>query len=638
MPTAQAPSSAARHAAETLDLAVQGARAYEREDLAERLTSARALLSDNAVTVHVVGEFKQGKSSLINSLLGVAVCPVDDDIATCVSTEVRYAEQVSAIANFESTSGSGGAGWTEPIPPAQLSGYVSESGNAGNHRRLRSVAVGLNRPLLSQGLVLVDTPGVGGIGATANAAALSALPRSHAVLFVTDASQEFTDAELRFLRAVQDLCPHVLVVLSKVDLYAHWDRIRDLDADHLERAKVPLELIPLSNTIRWQAAKADDQELNQESGFPVLVARLNEVIGNAGGLALDTVTAHLSSVVDQLEVVMRARRTALDGPGEAGAMVEALTAAKERADALRDRSARWQQILQDGFSDIASDIDFDLRDRSRAVLHEAEAKIDEGDPAQGWEDFEAWLRQRLAGEALENYAIFVRRAKEVARAVGEHFELAEADIVGVRSVNAPLDMIGEFAIDNSFVEKKAKGAGMAAFQKAYGGFLMFTMLTHMTALVIPIPFGLVAAALMGGSGIKEERRRALERRRSEAKMGVRRFVDEFNMSVGKDSRDAVRHVQRELRNAWTARVGELQRSASEALAAVQQAVAGGESVAGQRERLDDDLRTLTTLRARLADLASHRDRVEGPREVPATAAPAAAAWAHVPSAPGGGGS
>jgi hypothetical protein len=56
-------------AAETLDLAVKGATAYEREDLVERLTGARHLLSDTAVTVYVVGEFKQGKSSLINGLL-----------------------------------------------------------------------------------------------------------------------------------------------------------------------------------------------------------------------------------------------------------------------------------------------------------------------------------------------------------------------------------------------------------------------------------------------------------------------------------------------------------------------------------------------------------------------------------------
>ena len=45
---------------------------------------------------------------------------------------------------------------------------------------------------------------------------------------------------------------------------------------------------------------------------------------------------------------------------------------------------------------------------------------------------------------------------------------------------------------------------------------------------------------------------------------VRKFVDEFNNQVGKDSRDAIRHVQRELRTAWTARVAELQRSSAAA--------------------------------------------------------------------------
>ena len=39
----------------------------------------------------VVGEFKQGKSSLVNAMLNAPVCPVDDDVATSVPTLVRYA-------------------------------------------------------------------------------------------------------------------------------------------------------------------------------------------------------------------------------------------------------------------------------------------------------------------------------------------------------------------------------------------------------------------------------------------------------------------------------------------------------------------------------------------------------------------
>ena len=279
---------------------------------------------------------------------------------------------------------------------------------------------------------------------------------------------------------------------------------------------------------------------------------------------------------------------------------------------MRERSARWQQLLQDGFSDIASDIDFDLRERSRTVLHEAEATISEGDPAKNWEEFEAWLRQRLAAEALENYAMFVRRAKEVAATVSEHFALAEADVIRVHEVAAPVELIGEFAVDSKFVGKKAKGAGLATFQKAYSGMLMFTMLTHLAGLAILPMFlpvvGLAPAMLMGRAGLMDDRRRRLEQRRAEAKATVRRFVDDFNMQVGKDSRDAVRHVQRELRSACADRVTELQRSASEALAAAQASVTSTESAGTQRERIDSDLVSLALLRARMDDLAAHRQR------------------------------
>ena len=612
----QAPSGAARHALETLDLAIQGTRAYEREDLAERLASARRLLTDSTVMVHVVGEFKQGKSSLVNALLMAPICPVDDDIATAVSTEVRYAEKVCASASFESLEGSDGAGWTEAISPSKIAAYVSEAGNPGNARRLRSVTVGIDRPLLASGLALVDTPGVGGLGSIQNAAALSTLPQSHAVLFVSDASQELTAAELRFLGTVQDLCPTVVMILSKTDLYPHWEQVLRLDRAHLERRQIALEVLPLSSEVRGRAARTSDQEMNNESGFPPLVRRLGEVVTNAERLALDAVTAHVISAVDQLEIVARAHRAALIDPEALDALIGELTAAKQRADALRERSAKWQQLLQDGFSDIASDIDFDLRDRSRTVLHEAEATISEGDPAKNWEEFEAWLRQRLAAEALENYAIFVRRAKEVAATVSEHFALAEADVIRVHEVAAPVELIDQFAVDSDFLGRKAKGGGLATFQKAYSGMLMFTMLTHLAGLaILPVILpvvGLAPAMLMGRAGLMDDRRRKLEQRRAEAKATVRRFVDDFNLQVGKDSRDAVRHVQRELRSACADRVTELQRSASEALAAAQTSVTSTESASKQRERIDSDLVTLASLRARMDDLAAHRRRTETP--------------------------
>jgi ribosome biogenesis GTPase A len=84
MAAADSSASARDAAASELGVCLQATAAYQRPDLAERLEVARRRLVDPLFHVLVVGEFKQGKSSLINALLGIDVCPVDDDVATAV--------------------------------------------------------------------------------------------------------------------------------------------------------------------------------------------------------------------------------------------------------------------------------------------------------------------------------------------------------------------------------------------------------------------------------------------------------------------------------------------------------------------------------------------------------------------------
>ena len=62
------------------------------------------------------------------------------------------------------------------------------------------VEIGVPRPLLADGLVLVDTPGVGGLGSVHGAITSAALPMADGVLFVSDASQEFSEPEMTFLK------------------------------------------------------------------------------------------------------------------------------------------------------------------------------------------------------------------------------------------------------------------------------------------------------------------------------------------------------------------------------------------------------------------------------------------------------
>ena len=75
----------------------------EREDLRRRLEQTRERLSDPSIRVIVVGEFKQGKSRLVNALVNAPVCAVDDDIATSAPTVVKQGATPSAVVRSAST-------------------------------------------------------------------------------------------------------------------------------------------------------------------------------------------------------------------------------------------------------------------------------------------------------------------------------------------------------------------------------------------------------------------------------------------------------------------------------------------------------------------------------------------------------
>ncbi len=83
-------------AIQTVELALRATTAYERPDLAVRARQALQRLNNPRVRVLVVGEFKQGKSMLVNALLNAPICPIDDDISTSVPTVIRYADHPTA--------------------------------------------------------------------------------------------------------------------------------------------------------------------------------------------------------------------------------------------------------------------------------------------------------------------------------------------------------------------------------------------------------------------------------------------------------------------------------------------------------------------------------------------------------------
>jgi len=381
-------------AIQLVDLARRATEAYGRPDLTAKLSRTRERLTDPNVRVLVVGEFKQGKSLLVNSLVSASVCPVDDDVATSVPTMVRHAESPTAALVREPSGG--GEPERTPIPIGELAAHVCESGNPDNRQRISYAEVGLPRALLAGGLVLVDTPGVGGLGSAHGAATMAAVAGADAVVFVSDAAQEYTRPELDFLASAMQMCPNVVAVLTKIDLYPEWRRIAELDRAHLARAGVTTELIPVSSEVRQLALRTKDKALNEESGYPALVGYLrNQVLGQAERLARRATGQDVVGVCEQLTATMRAELAAQETPERAHELVARLEQAKAAATQLKERTARWQVTLNDAIADLTSDIDHDLRDRLRTVLREAETLAEDADPADIWDQlaktsFQKW--------------------------------------------------------------------------------------------------------------------------------------------------------------------------------------------------------------------------------------------------------
>jgi hypothetical protein len=579
-----------------------------RADLAKRLEQTRERLLDPDVRVIVVGEFKQGKSKLINALVNAPACPVDDDIATRVPTAVGYAEQTSAwvVVRKEDAAPAPSGPQLErrEVPIEELSDYVSERGNPGNERQIVSAEVRLPREILKGGLKLVDSPGVGGLDSSNAVATLSALSAAHAVLLVSDASQEYTEPEVQFLKHAMRISPNVAAVLAKTDLYPDWRHIEQLDRAHLLNAgEVPI--FSVSSDLRLLAAELQDRDLNDESGFPALVAHLRrEVLGRAELIRERSAVHDLASVAEQLSVSLRSKLNAILHPEDTPRMIAELSEAKARADEFRGRSARWQVTLTDGIADLIADMEHDLRDRLRKVQREAEDSIDEGDPGPIWDQITEWLDQSVASAVSETFVWTDERSRWLSEEVAQLFSEGEADlpVIDVGDTQGVLDPVEQISVLDtgrlSAVERIYIGV-----RGSYGGVLMVGLATSLIGMSLINPLSLLAGVFVGRRAYREDMNSRLTRRQHEAKLLVRRYIDEVIFQVGKQLKDRLRLVQRSARDHFGSMAEELHRSLSEALKAAQQTATTYTAKRDERvAQLQAQLRRLETIKNELPAL------------------------------------
>jgi replication fork clamp-binding protein CrfC len=555
---------------ELIDHTSKIAETQDRGDLVERMAKAKARISDPQIRVVIAGQLKQGKSQLLNSLLNVPVSRVGDDETTVVATMVSYGEQATAKLMVA------GADEGEPeaieIPIADIKQHDLRRHPAAGGRQVLRVAVTANSPLLKGGLVFVDTPGVGGHGQPHLSATLGLLPDADAMLMISDTSQEFTEPEMTFIRQAFEICPLATIVATKTDLYPHWRQIVEANKVHLQRANLGIPMIPASSLLRSHAIQLNDKELNEESNFPAIVKFLSDkVLSRENDRVRDQVLAEIRSASEHLTLAADSELSALNDPDARDRLKSELERRKVEAQDALQQTALWQQVLNDGIADLTADVDHDLRGRFRAITQHTEHVIDNTDPTHHWAEIGAELENAIATAVGDNFVWAYQRAEALAQEVARTFVEAGLEAIKMPQIDAR-EMGAGFGELKSLAKLEAKPikAGhkvVTGMRGSYGGVLMFGMLTSFAGLGMFNPLSLGAGLLLGRKAYKEDMENRMMRVRNEAKMNMRKFVDEVSFVVTKESRDRLKGIQRQLRDHYRGIANQTTRSLNESLQA-----------------------------------------------------------------------
>ena len=240
--------------------------AAERNDshAAEETRTTTTKLDENRFYLAVLGQFKRGKTTLINGLLGADVLPVAVVPLTSIITILSYGDRPGVNVHFLS-------GESRPIEMQELEQYVTEIHNPENGKRVKHVEVRYPSPYLRDGILLVDTPGVGSTYQHNTEVTHSFLARVDAAIFLVSGDPPLTATEAEFLRRAKQEVHHFFFVFNKTDLMTEAEMRESLD---FTRSQIEcqaglegIELFSMSARNALEAKKHGERQKLQSSGL-----------------------------------------------------------------------------------------------------------------------------------------------------------------------------------------------------------------------------------------------------------------------------------------------------------------------------------------------------------------------------------
>ncbi|MBN2224072.1 MAG: dynamin family protein [Deltaproteobacteria bacterium] len=270
-------------------------------DLSTRLEEGRFHLA-------VLGQFKRGKSTFLNALLGERLLPMSIVPLTSIPTfilpdnsrhaRVCYLDGRTPIdKNFGEEPG-------ELI--AFLTRFVTEESNPNNVLGVSYVEVFHTAPILKKGVVFIDTPGIGSTFRHNTEATLNFLSQCDAALFLISADPPITEVEVEFLKEVKLKVSRLFFILNKSDYLSEYEKALALEFINgvlKKQVGMPAQTIfSVSAKAGLQAAESGDRSKWEESGMAEIERYLVDFLVSEKTHTLsEAVEGKAAAIIDRIQ-------------------------------------------------------------------------------------------------------------------------------------------------------------------------------------------------------------------------------------------------------------------------------------------------------------------------------------------------
>jgi len=316
-------------------------------------------LAEDRFTLAVLGQFKRGKSSLMNAVIGRELLPTGVLPLTSAITTLKYGPMERLVVRRDDLI------FPEELPVSALADYVTERGNPANRRKVKTACVELPVPFLRSGIEFVDTPGVGSVITANTALAYEFLPQCDAALFVTSVDTPMTSLELTFLKEIREYVDRIFFVVNKTDLVAANERDEVLGfVTETIRSQVgydAVKVFPVSARLGLTARTSGDAVLYEQSGLKALEEALASFLSEEKSAAFLAAVAHKAlrvlddeAALDAFgETTLQARARAMQSEGLVMSRRDPYAAAAAATEAHAKLEALYAGIFNGRMAEVA---------------------------------------------------------------------------------------------------------------------------------------------------------------------------------------------------------------------------------------------------------------------------------------------